>query len=563
MAVHVRRLGTDAHGCAHEKVELLAESDDQGEGEAEVLRHHFPAPSGQPELHQRRSCLGPFTIVCVASGLAAVGGVLFGYDTGIVSGALLQLKDEFNLSCFQQELVVTMLLIGALCASFVAGFIIDRFGRRRTIIFNSLIFIGGGMGIALSQSLLALLVGRFVLGFAVSISAIAECVYISEISPANKRGFCVSLNEFGITVGLLLAYLVNFAFITVPDGWRFMFGLSAIPAAIQGFSLLFMPSSPRFLMSRGREAEAKVVLLDLRGPTGVEAEIVAIKQSLENEKSHSIKDLCSGKDKMRSRFFIASVLVILQQVTGQPTVLYYAPTIFKLVGFVADTAATLATVGLGVVKVLSTLVALFCIDHAGRRTFFLCGTIVMAISICTMGFITLSWPSVDATDDCGSTQLNITSNERDFTAVEMSPTMQAQRWAVLIALMLYVIGYALSFGPGTWLILSEIFPSPLRGRATSAATVFNWGANLVMSATLLSLINVIGVPGAFLSYGSMCVLSVLFIYFFLPETKGRTLEEISEYLKRRPVIQGSCRSSCCHSKPVVRRYQMVLNEAIM
>ncbi|XP_022097038.1 solute carrier family 2, facilitated glucose transporter member 10-like [Acanthaster planci] len=330
---------------------------------------------------------GTTKFVVLAATMAALGGILFGYDIGIVSGALLQLKTDFELSCKQQEMVVSLLLVGALIGALSGGFLVDWIGRRWAIILNTIIFMTGAVILAFAPVYEVLIIGRLIVGFAVSLSAIAECVYISEISPVKKRGRLVCVNEVGITLGILVAYLVNYFLISVPSGWRYMFGLSVVPALVQGVGMLFLPPSPRFLMKKGRETQARMVLQKLRGTELVEGELSNIRNSLLTEHEYRVCDVLSTVDNMRGRFLIGVGLVFFQQFTGQTNVLYYAPTIFQSLGFGNDAAATMATVGLGLVKVVSTTICLCCVDKAGRRHFLLVGAGIMTVIIIILGIV--------------------------------------------------------------------------------------------------------------------------------------------------------------------------------
>ncbi|XP_013380389.1 solute carrier family 2, facilitated glucose transporter member 10 isoform X2 [Lingula anatina] len=574
--------------------------------------------------------------VFVASLMAAIGGVLFGYDVGIISGALLQLKVDFSLSCIERELVVSTMLLGAVIGSLSGGFIVDYFGRRYAIMVNAGIFIIGALVLALSPNYSVLIVGRLVVGFAVSLSAIGECVYISEIAPPTKRGLLVSLNELGITVGLLLAYLVNYLFICVGAGWRYMFALSIVPALVQGIGMFFLPPSPRHLMLKRKEQQAQEVLQKLRGYSNVTVEWNAIKASV-NKDGQSFFDLFRGADNMRGRLLIGCGLVLFQQFTGQPNVLYYAPTIFLSIGFESDTSATLATVGLGVIKVLATVCALLSVDRTGRRTFLMFGGCCMGISIFLLGVGTLSLPHRDVRpcqnqnltspgvsryqgcepvtsgagpeignlssqspafaagfdifpvstthipaqrerrdmnssgsnyppfvmgvdviyDDnntSGKTNSTVLFNSADTLSVEKNRTVDAPEWNVspwtkwlsMVALMVYVAAFAVGFGPVTWLVLSEIFPSSIKGRAIAFATVMNWGSNVIISLTFLDIMNGLGASWTFIMYGIICAMSVAFIFAFVPETKNRSLEIISEELRDRG--ENNCTFTvCCQS----------------
>ncbi|XP_048581907.1 solute carrier family 2, facilitated glucose transporter member 10-like isoform X2 [Nematostella vectensis] len=452
--------------------------------------------------------------------MAAIGGVLFGYDIGIVSGAVLQLRQEFLLSCLQQEMVVSSMLIGAVFASVTGGFVIDFLGRRLAIIITSLVFLAGAIILAVAQSYPVLIIGRLIVGFGVSLSAIAECIYISEIAPAKYRGMLVSLNELGICSGLLAAYLVNYIFINLPAGWRYMFGLSGVPALIQGIGMYFLPMSPRWLIVKGKD-----------------------------EQKYGLCDLFSKMDNMRKRMFIGGGLVFFQQITGQPTVVYYASTIFEDIGFHSGTKATLASLGIGLAKLVATILSLSLVDKGGRRRFLLMGVSVMAASIITLGVVSTLQP-LKPPKKCYYTQDGLTNQttgipytdqgnvtdaymNRTTSADSVRPVNPVLRYLALAGLVMFVAGYSFGFGPVSWLLLSEIFPSGIKGRAFSLATVLNWGTNVFVSFTFLDLLGSIGTSGTFFFYGLICVIAIVFIYKYVPETKNKTLEQISAELNSK------------------------------
>lgn len=537
--------------------------------------------------------------------MASLGGILFGYDIGIISGAILQIQDVFCLTCLDQEFVVSSMLIGAVLGSIIGGFFIDGFGRRHTIMMNDVIFLIGAIALGVASNFAVLVVGRLLVGFAVSVSAMAECIYISEIAPANRRGLFVSLNELGITLGLLLAYFCNFLFIDMPNGWRWMFGLSAIPAITQGIGMVFLPNSPRFLMLKKNETGAKLVLKKLRGTNKVDKEISGIRVSIASERNQGCLHLCGSENGMRGRMLVAIGLVIFQQFTGQPNVLYYAPTIFEVIGFQSNSAATLATVGLGTVKVVMTVVALLCVDKFGRRKLLFIGSLLMGISIFTLGLVChfdgVSSRSITCTNNshCHSTiittsylspvnQYNfLTQNITQFRKLSTISSLTEDnnyssditefanstpgvqnvdaytpnvvigensteklekgnhlshnvKWRQIIgflSLMCYVAAYGFSFGPVTWLVLSEIFPAAVKGRAIALATVFNWGTNLIVTFTFLDIMNALGVTWTFTLFAVICGFSVLFIYSFVPETKDKTLEQVSAIMKNKSPLE--------------------------
>ncbi|XP_069128335.1 solute carrier family 2, facilitated glucose transporter member 12-like [Argopecten irradians] len=567
--------------------EILLKDYTSNNGSVDSFHDEDPVRSIQMELDERHldnspvvspthqtsqvSAISPNCYLGLAAVMASLGGILFGYDIGIISGAVLQLQEQFCLSCFQRELVVSIMLVGAMLGSLFGGFIIDKYGRRLTIILNAGVFLVGAFILALSTSYPLILFGRLVIGIAVAVSATGECVYISEIAPAKKRGVLVSLNELGITLGLLLAYLINFFFIQVDNGWRYMFGLSAIPAVVQGVGMMFLPKSPRFLMLSRQETKAQEVLMKLRG-RDVDKEINAMKLSIAGELNQTCCNLCSSTENMRGRMLIGAGLVFFQQFTGQPNVLYYAPTIFEAVGFGSHSAATLATVGLGVVKVVMTVIALLSVDKWGRRKFLLTGAVLMGIAILCLGLVThlqnhkLQKETCMESEECvlGSNHQNLLYNQSHVVTNLTNPNItnstedtplvhgdKAGRVVAFIALMTFVAAYAIGFGPVTWLVLSEIFPSSLKGRAIGITTVLNWGTNMVVSSAFLSVIGELGVSLTFFLFSLICVISIGFIFLFVPETKGRTLEQISTDLtKRTPMSSINVRLRmlwCCKS----------------
>lgn len=522
-------------------------------------------------------------VLLLAAVMAALGGFLFGYDVGIISGALLQLEDEFGLTAIQQELVVSVMLLGAMLASVVGGFLVDLFGRRDTIVINAVVFIIGALVLATAKDYGVLLFGRLVVGFGVSLSAIAEVIYISEIAPPATRGFLVSLNEMGITLGILIAYTINYAFISTPRGWRYMFGLSAIPAAIQGVGMLFLPKSPRWLVLKERPYDALKALRILRGSNGsrneaeMQSELSRIERSLQEQARISVKDLIT-QPVLRRCLLVACGLALLQQFTGQPNVLYYGSTLFKAAGFKTDRQATLANMLIGVAKVIATIIALAKIDKAGRRALLLVGVSIMVVSLGTLAAVTQAYPPTEVvvnatslpassttsaslipvaattttsslTDAEGvrrgvvwipASEVDIASccapnvevsllawsliSPASFRSANCSCTMEtsqdtlrrrrdsdpdadpvgegspatkkevvfensAVKWTSMVCMVVFVVAYAFSFGPVTWLLLSELFPDDIRGRAMSWATIFNWGGNLLVSLTFLSLLG--------------------------------------------------------------------------
>uniref|UniRef100_A0A670Y855 Solute carrier family 2, facilitated glucose transporter member 10 n=1 Tax=Pseudonaja textilis TaxID=8673 RepID=A0A670Y855_PSETE len=486
-----------------------------------------------------------------------------GYELGIISGALLQLQEVFHLRCIEQEVLVSALLIGALIASLVGGIFIDRQGRRKAILLSNAVLLCGSLILTLSRSLIWLVGGRLTVGFSISLSSMACCIYVSEMVAAHQRGLLVSLYEAGITMGILLSYALNYIFTDTPEGWRYMFGLAIGLAVIQFGNILFLPNN-----SRTFKARHSVTHSNLIQPHETEdGEDIALPCPV--EKDYSLVDLFRSKDNMRNRTLVGLGLVLFQQFTGQPNALYYASTIFRSVGFQTDSSAILASVGLGVMKVIATLFAMCFADKIGRRVLLMAGCLVMAFSVMIIGLASCSVP-LDMVKDC---ETLIDSNNTSFSSPPLHINSQTPflnqslkekeqdanssisgtsskrhlllNWITLLSLMAFVSAFSIGFGPMTWLVLSEIYPASIRGRAFAFCNSFNWAANLLISLTFLDVIDVIGLSWTFLFYGLVGLAAVLFIYLFVPETKGQSLEEIDhQFSKKRYVVVGFGHNIC-------------------
>jgi sugar porter (SP) family MFS transporter len=440
----------------------------------------------------------------ISAAIAALGGLLFGYDTGVISGAELFLKNDFTLSIIALEVIVSGVLAGAAVGALLGGRMADLFGRRRLLIATAIIFAAGGLACAAATSPTVLIVGRIVVGLGIGLASASVPVYISEVSPANARGWQVSLFQLAITVGILVAYIVDYAFAAI-QGWRWMFGLAVVPAAIFGLGMLFLPESPRWLARRGHHDKARAMLMRIRGTSDVSAELQEIERSLThaNERGQ-LSDLLAPS--IRPALLVGIGLAIFQQVTGINTVIYYAPLIIQSAGISSASGAILATAGIGLVNVLMTIVAMWLIDRMGRRPLLLVGIAGMAITLGLLGL-----------------------------AFYVSGKSVALVWLAVISMMVYVGSFAISLGPIFWLLISEIYPLKIRNSAEGLSAAFNWGSNLLVSLTFLTLLQMIGPTRTFWLYGLLAVAAWIFSYFRVPETKGRTLEEIEEFWRARRV----------------------------
>ncbi|NWI99128.1 GTR12 protein, partial [Crypturellus undulatus] len=528
---------------------------------------------------------GTFTFL--SSAIAAISGLLMGYELGVISGALLQMSSILALSCKEQEIVVSSLLFGALFASLTGGFLIDQFGRRFAIIIASSLLVLGSLILLPCESYGILIVGRIAIGISISLSSIATCVYIAEIAPQHRRGLLVSLNELMIVIGILFAYISNYAFASVSHGWKYMFGLAIPLGALQAIAMYFLPPSPRFLVMKNNDEAARKVLERLRETSDATKELTSIKSSLKDEHQYRFLDLFHSKNNMRARMLVGLTLVFFVQATGQPNILFYASTVLKSVGFQSNEAASLASTGVGVVKVVSTVPATIFVDQVGSKTFLCIGSSVMAVSLVTMGLVNLNI-HVNITSVCKSQSLEdsllhrpgnlssltndslkdlfvstvsqervsfntqrkhgIAGTERNRTTLvggksttgsymESEEVPVALKWFSLASLLAYVAAFSIGLGPMSWLVLSEIFPGGIRGRAMALTSSMNWGVNLLISLTFLTVTDLIGLSWVCFIYTIMSLASLAFVIVFIPETKGCSLEQISMELAKQKYVK--------------------------
>lgn len=444
--------------------------------------------------------------IYITAGIAALAGLLFGYDTGVISGAILFIKDQFKLSPGAEEGVVSAVLLGAVIGAALSGALTDRFGRRRILIITAFIFATGAIGAAMSQSIAALIVFRLLIGVAIGVASYAAPLYISEISPPETRGALVSLNQLMITCGIVVSYLVDYILSLGTNEWRWMLGLGAAPAVILLIGMITLFESPRWLVSHDRVEEARTVLARIIPRKKVDKEINSIRSSL-TEKSTSWKEVLEPW--VRPAIVVGVILAFFQQATGINTIIYYAPTIFEFAGFSSHKTSILATVGVGTVNVLMTLVAIWFLDRLGRKPLLFIGLTGMAISLGVLGLA--------------------------FHLPELTGMVKI---LAILSVMCYIASFAMSLGPIFWLIIAEIYPLRIRARAMSLATVANWGVNMSVASTFLTLTQKLGKSGVFWFYASLCVAALVFCYFYVPETKGRTLEEIEEHLRQRKSLRA-------------------------
>lgn len=514
-------------------------------------------------------------LVVVAAVAASLSGLMLGYEMGLTSGVLLQLRGLLSLSCRQQELLVSSHLFGALLICLVGGPILDRYGRRCSLLLSAAMVVGGSILLIAITSLIALTFGRLIVGMGTALSGTGACLYIAEISPRERRGLLVTLYELMLVVGVMLGFSCSYAFATLPHGWAYTFGLVIPPALLQISVLVFLPPSPRFLVAQGKVEQARRVLARMRGGVQehVELELRDIQGGLKEESEHSFWELFSSKANLRSRLLTGVALVFLQQATGQPNILSYASPLLRSVGFNSDAAATLASTGFGVVKVVGTIPAVLLVDRVGPKSFLCVGAVAMAMSLVALGTLTLQ-SHTHLTSLCKSqtvlnhthTAWDLNRTTLDFDKSDIFSTHLPSQWiseeaqgtnreddgswesgggktyievssslkmASLISLLVYVAAFSISLGPMVYVVISEIFPMGVRGRAVSVVSAVNWATNLLISMTFLSVTEKIGVPNVMFLYAAMSFVLLVFVILCVPETKGRTLEEISKELAKK------------------------------
>lgn len=431
--------------------------------------------------------------------VAAISGLLFGYDTAVINGALVFLREQFHLSDFETEIAAGSLLVGCIVGASAAGTLSDRFGRKRVLFLAAVLFCLSSLGTALPRNLLEYVIARFIAGTAIGVASVLAPMYIAEVSPAAIRGRLVTLNQMAIVTGILLSYFVSWALSGLgAASWRWMFASAGIPSAVLFASLLFIPESPRWLLKQSRAAEAMVTLRRINGEAAAVGEAAAIHASL-SEETGSFRELLAPQ--MRRPLAIAVLLAVFSQITGINTVIYYGAILFREHGGQGSASSAIGVnVIIGAVNFFCTILAVMFIDRAGRKPLLMIGSAGMAISLGALAFA--------------------------FRMVPVPATL------ILILVLCYVACFAVSLGPGSWVCMSELFPTAVRGRAMSIATLSLWAACLAVTLSFLTLVRGMGASGAFAVYASVCVITFVFVWRGIPETKGRTLEQIQEFWRK-------------------------------
>ncbi len=457
-------------------------------------------------LESRRA--GNTTYIFLVCVVAALGGLLFGYDTGVINGAIGPLKAHFTLDANWEGWATGCALLGCALGAGAAGALSDHFGRKKVLILGAVMFLISAIGTAVPPTIGIFVIFRIIGGIGVGAASISSPMYIAEISPARMRGRLVSVNQFAIVSGFLVVYFVNYFIALQGDelwnqqlGWRWMFGSESLPAVLLLMLLFLVPESPRWLTKQGRSEEALRILTRVDGVAYAEAELAEIKDALSHE-TGSLRQLFQPG--MKIVLVIGVVLAVLQQVTGINVFLYFGTEIFKKMGS-GTNAALLQTVIVGAVNLTFTVIAIWTVDRLGRKPLMMIGSAGMGVSLLAMG---------------------------------LAAYAQVTGLWMLLFILGYIACFALSVGPVTWVILSEIFPTRIRGRAMAIATVCLWIANYIVSQTFPMmdqnprLLELFHRAFPFWVYGAFCVVLLLFVRAFVPETKGKTLEQIERHWLR-------------------------------
>ena len=421
--------------------------------------------------------------------IASFGGLLSGYDTGVISGALLYVNQSFEINSYMLGLLVSSVSIGAVFGAFVNGFFVDKIGRRKTLLLTAFLFFIASVFCFLSQNITQLIISRMIIGLAVGIVSFCGPLYLSEISPKEKRGQIVSLHQLAITFGILFSYLTNYLCANLESNWRVMFLIGVVPAFILFFGLLFQKDTPRWYVIKKRYDDAKKILELVGCSKNIEYEIQNISATLNKEEKIKFNK------KLIMPFVIGLGIMIIQMTTGINAIIYYAPTIFKMIGFSSNQDALFITIFIGLINFLMTFVAIILVDKIGRKPLLYIGLSGMLISLVVLSGVFVL----------------------DFVFI---------KYLAVVFCAVYIVSFSMSLGPVAFLLVSEVFPLKYRGSAMSITIVTNFICNFLVTGLFPIALDKIGGFYTFMIFAFICVLSLLFVKFIVFETKGLSLEDI-------------------------------------
>ncbi|XP_043726063.1 inositol transporter 1 isoform X2 [Telopea speciosissima] len=458
---------------------------------------------------------------------AGIGGLLFGYDTGVISGALLYIKDDFavvNHNKFLQETIVSMALVGAIIGAAAGGWMNDEYGRKKSTLVADVIFAIGSVVMAAAPDPYVLIAGRLLVGLGIGVASVTAPVYIAESAPTEIRGGLVGTNVLMITGGQFLSYLVNLAFTEVPGTWRWMLGVAGVPAVIQFFLMLYLPESPRWLYMKNERSKAVNVLSKIYNPSRLEEEVgllsVALEQDLYQSKSSGrYRDVFKTKE-VRIAFLAGGGLQAFQQFTGINTVMYYSPTIVQMAGFQSNQLALLLSLIVAGMNAAGSIVGIYLIDRCGRRQLALTSLLGVIVSLGILSGAFYLQSSSLVLGLCESSFLH-------------GSCKNGYGWLAILGLALYIASFSPGMGPIPWTVNSEIYPEAYRGICGGMSATVNWVSNLIVAQTFLSLAGAVGTAGTFLILAGIAVAAFLFVFFYLPETKGLSFEQVERLLKEK------------------------------
>ena len=461
-------------------------------------------------------------LIYVIAIIAATGGLLFGFDTGVISGAIPFFQKDFGIDNGMVEQITSAGLLGAILGALFCGKLTDRLGRRKVILASAVIFAVGAVWSGIAADAWNLVLARLFLGVAIGVSSFAVPLYIAEISPTKVRGTLVSMFQLMVTIGVLVSYLSDLYFADESDMtcWRPMFYVGVIPACILLIGMFFMPETPRWLMSQGRHDESIRILNRIEGEAHAKISFRQMQEEIKRSEAEKSGWRELLQPWLRTPLIICIGIMFFQQFVGINTVIYYSPKIFLMAGFDGTVAAIWASVGVGLVNVIFTVVSVYFVDRLGRRKLYFIGLSGIVVSLLLLG----------------------------LCFVYVNQLGDSVKWVAILLIFCYVAFFAISIGPLGWLIISEIFPLKLRGLGASLGSLSVWLFNSIVSFTFFKIVKALTIPGkeiltegedlgnpagAFWFYGGIAFLALIWGYFYVPETKGVSLEQIECFWRKR------------------------------
>lgn len=451
------------------------------------------------EPTKNRSNVLPISVV------AATGGLLFGFDTGVISGALPFMKEYWKLPDSSLEWVTTTVLIGAVIGAISSGKLSDYLGRKKMIIINAIIFAIGAVGCTYASDINFLMVMRVIIGIAIGITSYVVPMYIAEIAPTRRRGAMVTLNQLMITIGILVSYITDYLLGNDANlqSWRWMFFVGLFPALILLIGMFFLPETPRWLISKNRWAEGEAVLSKVEDPDLIQQTLTDLKRDIELDKNQTGSSEIL-KPWLRPALIITVGIFFFQQFSGVNTIIYYSPIIFKMAGIVSNTESILPAIIIGTVNVLACFLSVILLDKVGRRKLYMIGIWGMIPSLALLGI-------------CFHFKEALGASLPIFA---------------VLSIVCYIIFIAISLAPLGWLLISEVFPLNVRGIGMSIGSLSHWAFNAIVAFTFFKLVNAFGVSQTFFFYSAICLAGMFWGRYYIPETKGKSLEEIEDHWRK-------------------------------